>query len=65
MTDDSRMFNLIKPNDSVIESITFGDNSKGNVKGLGRIAISNYHSIFNVLLIEKLNFQSSLGCSIV
>jgi hypothetical protein len=57
MTGDSRMFNSIKPNDSGIESITFGDNSKGDVKGLGRIAISNDHSISNVLLVEKLNFN--------
>jgi hypothetical protein len=31
--------------------ITFGDNSKGKVKGLGKIAISN------VLLVESLNFN--------
>jgi hypothetical protein len=57
MTGDSRMFNSIKPNDSGIESITFGDNSKGDVKGLERIANSNDHSISNVLLVEKLNFN--------
>jgi hypothetical protein len=57
MTGDSRMFNSIKPNDSGIESITFVDNSKGDVKGLGRIAISNDHSISNVLLVEKSNFN--------
>jgi hypothetical protein len=51
MTGDSKMFNSIKPNDSGIQSITFGDNSKGDVKGLGRITISNDHSIFNVLLV--------------
>ena len=65
MTGDSRMFNSLKSNDSGIDSITFCDNSKGNVKALGRITISNDHSISNVLLDEKVELQSSLGCSIV
>jgi hypothetical protein len=39
MTGDSRMFNSLKSNDSGIDSITFGNNSKGDVKALGRIAI--------------------------
>jgi hypothetical protein len=57
MTGDSRMFNSLKSNDSGIDTITFGDNSKGDVKALRRIAISNDHSISNVLLVEKLNFN--------
>jgi hypothetical protein len=57
MTGDSRMFNSLKSNDSGIDSITFGVNSKGDVKALGRIAISNDHSIYNVLLVENLNFN--------
>jgi hypothetical protein len=56
MTGDSRMFNSIEDNDH-IDSITFGDNGKGEVKGLGRIAISNDLSISNVLLVESLNFN--------
>jgi hypothetical protein len=39
------------------DSITFGDNRKGKVKGLGKITISNGHSISNVLLVESLNFK--------
>ena len=58
MTGDSRMFNSINANESNrIDSITFGDNGKGKVKGLGKIAISNDMSIFNVLLVESLNFN--------
>jgi hypothetical protein len=58
MTSDSRIFNSIKSNDGDgIQSITFGDNSKGKVKGLGKIAISNDLSISNVLLVESLNFN--------
>ena len=52
MIGDSRMFNSINENKSNgIDSITFGDNGKGKVKGLGKIAISN------VLLVESLNFN--------
>ena len=58
MTSDARIFNLINTNDSNgYDSITFGDNSKGKVKGLGKIAISNDMSISNVLLVESLNFN--------
>jgi transposase InsO family protein len=58
MTSDSIMFNSINANDSnVVDSITFGDNNKGKVKGLGKIAISNDLSISNVLLVESLNFN--------
>jgi hypothetical protein len=52
------MFNSINENDSNrIDSITFLDNSKGKVKGIGKIAISNDLNIFNVLLVESLNFN--------
>jgi hypothetical protein len=58
MTDDARMFNSINTNDSNgYDSITFGDNGKCKVKGLGKIAISNDLSISNVLLVESLNFN--------
>jgi len=58
MTGESRMFNSINPNDDHgVDSITFGDNGKGKVKVLGKIAISNDLSISNVLLVESLNFN--------
>jgi hypothetical protein len=41
MTGDARMFNLIDANgNDGYDSITFGDNDKGKVKGLGKIVIS-------------------------
>ena len=55
MTGDARMFNSVNTNGN--DSITFGDNGKGKVKGLGKIAISNDMSISNVLLVESLNFN--------
>ena len=58
MTDDARMFNSINTNNNDgYDSITFGDNDKGKVKGLGKIIISNDMSISNVLLVESLNFN--------
>ena len=49
MTGDARMFNLINTNgNDGYDSIIFGDNGKGKVKGLGKIAISNDMSISNV-----------------
>jgi hypothetical protein len=58
MTGASRMFNSINENKSNgIDSIIFGHNGKGKVKGLGKIAMSNDLSIFNVLQVESLNFN--------
>ena len=57
MTSESKMFQEIKLNDGDVRSITFGDNSRGDVIGLGKIAISNDMSISNVMLVESLNFN--------
>ena len=58
MTGDARMFNSINTNgNDGYDSITFGDNGKGKVKRLGKIAISNDMGISNVLLVESLNFN--------
>ena len=57
MTGTSRMFDSINDNHSGVDSITFGNNKKGKVIGLGKIAISNNMSISNVLLVESLDFN--------
>jgi hypothetical protein len=58
MTGDARMFNSINTNGNHgYDSITFGDNGKGKVKGLGKIVIFNDMSISSVLLVESLNFN--------
>jgi len=58
MTGDLRIFNSINTSDdNGVDSITFGDNGKGKVKGLGKIAISNDSSISIMLLVESLNFN--------
>ena len=58
MTGDAKMFNSINTNgNNGYDSLTFGDNGKGKVKGLGKITIANDMSISNVLLVERLNFN--------
>jgi hypothetical protein len=58
MTGDMRMFTQMSEEGcSNYDNITFGDNHKGKVKGLGKIAISNDNSISYVLLVETLNFN--------
>jgi hypothetical protein len=57
MTGTSRMFESINDNHSGFDSITFGNNKKDKVIGLGKIAISNDMSISNVLLVESLDFN--------
>ena len=57
MTGDPRMFSSLDEDVDDQERITFGDNSKGKVQGLGKVAISNYHSISNVLYVASLSFN--------
>ena len=57
MTGDPRMFTSLDEDVDDQEKITFGDNSNGKVQGLGKIAISNDHSISNVLLVVSLSFN--------
>ena len=51
------MFSSFEENGGPHENIIFGDNGKGEVMGLGKIAISNDHSISNVLLVKSLNYN--------
>ncbi|WVZ83617.1 hypothetical protein U9M48_030745 [Paspalum notatum var. saurae] len=57
MTSDFRMFTSLSGNVEEYDKITFGDNSKGKVEGLGKIEISSEYSISNVLLVDSLNFN--------
>ena len=57
MTGDPRMFTSLDEEVDGQERITFGDNSKGKVKGLVKVAISNDHSISNVLYVASFSFN--------
>jgi hypothetical protein len=53
MTGEKRMFSLYEKNDDPERAITFGDVNQG----LGKIAISPYHSISNVFLVDSLDYN--------
>jgi hypothetical protein len=57
MTGDKSLF--VDPNltSSSQKYITFGDNNKGKVIGLGKIAISKDKNIDDVLLVQSLRFN--------
>jgi transposase InsO family protein len=57
MTGDPHMFASLDEGEQDQDKITFGDNSKGKVKGLGKVAISNDHSLLNVLYVAPLSFN--------
>ena len=57
MTGDPRMFTTLDEEVDGQERITFCDNSKGKVSGLGKVAISNDHSTSNVLYVDSLSFN--------
>ena len=57
MNGDSCMFTSLDEEVDGQERIIFGDNSKGKVKGLSKVAISNDHSISNVLYVTSLSFN--------
>ena len=57
MTGEETMFTSLEENASSNENIIFGDDSKGKVIGLGKIAISNDQTISNVLLVKSLNYN--------
>ena len=57
MTGEKKMFTSYVKNKDSQDSIVFGDGNQGKVKGLGKIAISNEHSISNVFLVESLGYN--------
>ena len=57
MTGYVKMFSSLDEEVGDHEHVTFGDNSKGKVAGLGKVAISKDLSISNVLLVELVSFN--------
>ena len=51
------MFSSYSPTTNPDENIIFGDNSKGGVIGLGKVAITLDHSITNVLHVDSLKYN--------
>jgi hypothetical protein len=57
MTVAKSMFQSYIANLDINESIFFGDNSKGDVIGIGKIAISLNHSISILLHVDSLGYN--------
>jgi hypothetical protein len=57
MAGEKRMFSSYEKNQDPQRTITFGDGNQGLVKGIGKIAISPGHSIFNVFLVDSLDYN--------
>jgi hypothetical protein len=56
MTREKKMFTSFEKNDTISDSITFGDSSQGKVLGHGKIAITTEHCISN-FFIESLDYN--------
>ena len=51
------MFSSYSPTSNASENVIFSDNSKGEVIGLGKVAITLDHSISNVLHVNSLSYN--------
>jgi hypothetical protein len=57
MIGERRMFTSFEKNECESDCITFDDNSRGQVLGFGKIAITTEYSISKVLLVESLDYN--------
>jgi hypothetical protein len=57
MTGEKSIFSSYSPTTNSNENIIFGDNSKGEVIGLSKVAITLEHSITNVLHVDSLSYN--------
>jgi hypothetical protein len=57
MTGEKSMFSSYAQMEGLSENIVFGDNSTGEVLGVGKIAITQDHSISNVLHVNSLSYN--------
>jgi transposase InsO family protein len=57
MMGEKKIFTSYVKNKDFQDTIIFGDGNQGKVKGLGKIAITNEHSILNVFLVESFGYN--------
>ena len=55
MTEDESLFQELNKNKN--ENVSFGDNSKGVIRGIGPIGNNSHTQIKNVLLVENLKYN--------
>ena len=56
MTGSNKWFSSLTPTRSK-EYITFGDNGKGKVRGVGAVRISDHFTLSEVALVDKLGYN--------
>jgi hypothetical protein len=54
---ERKIFSHLDEDISDFDNITYGDDSKGSVKGISEVPISKDYNLFNVLLVDSLNFN--------
>jgi hypothetical protein len=57
MTNERKIFSHLDEDISDFDNITFGDDSKGGVKGISEVHISKDYNLSNILLVGSLNFN--------
>jgi hypothetical protein len=54
---EKKMFSSYEKIKDSQDAITFGDESQGKVRGIGKIAITTEHSISNVFFVDSLDYN--------
>jgi hypothetical protein len=54
---ERKIFSHLDEDISDFDNITYGDDSKGGVKGISEVPISKDYNLFYVLLVDSLNFN--------
>jgi hypothetical protein len=57
MANERKIFSHLDEDISDFDNITFGDDIKGYVKGIGEVPISKDYNLSNVLLVDSLDFN--------
>jgi hypothetical protein len=57
MMGEKEMFTSYVMNKDSHDTIIFGDENQGKVKGIGKIEITTEHLIYNVFLVESLGYN--------
>jgi hypothetical protein len=57
MTGQVKMFTSLVDDAGDHEQVSFGDNSKGRISGLGEISLTNDQSLSNVLFVDSCSYN--------
>jgi hypothetical protein len=57
MTGERKIFSHLDEDIFDFDNITFGDDRKGGIKGIGEVPISKDYNLSNVMLVDSINFN--------